>query len=116
LPDGLFSYQKIPIWIYFGGPWNGKCWYIWCWYVGYLEYFITIWYFCGHYIHFSPFWYIVTRKIWQPWPQDLFQSWGSSPFAGLIYYKIFVPFLGKSFNRFIVSPIARTVNRIFSVW
>jgi hypothetical protein len=28
LPDGLFSYQKIPIWIYFGGPWNGKCWYI----------------------------------------------------------------------------------------
>jgi hypothetical protein len=18
---------KIPIWVYFGGPWNGKCWY-----------------------------------------------------------------------------------------
>jgi hypothetical protein len=28
LPDGIFSYQKIPIWVYFGGPWNGKCWHI----------------------------------------------------------------------------------------
>jgi hypothetical protein len=28
LPDGLFSNQKIPIWVNFGGPWNGKCWYI----------------------------------------------------------------------------------------
>jgi hypothetical protein len=24
LPDGLFSCQKIPIWVNFGGPWNGK--------------------------------------------------------------------------------------------
>jgi hypothetical protein len=28
LPDGIISYQKIPIWVYFGGPWNGKYWYI----------------------------------------------------------------------------------------
>jgi hypothetical protein len=28
LPDGLFSNQKIPILVKFGGPWNGKCWYI----------------------------------------------------------------------------------------
>jgi hypothetical protein len=28
LPDGLFSNQKFPIWVNFGGPENGKCWYI----------------------------------------------------------------------------------------
>jgi hypothetical protein len=29
LPDGLGIFKpKIPIWVKFGGPWNGKC-YIW---------------------------------------------------------------------------------------
>jgi hypothetical protein len=29
LPDGMFSYQKpVAIWVYFGGLWNGTCWYI----------------------------------------------------------------------------------------
>jgi hypothetical protein len=28
LPDGLFSNQKVQIWVNFGGPLNGKCWYI----------------------------------------------------------------------------------------
>jgi hypothetical protein len=28
LPDGLFFVPRIPIWVNFGGPWNGKCWYI----------------------------------------------------------------------------------------
>jgi hypothetical protein len=28
LPDGLFSNQKSQIWVNFGGPLNGKCWYI----------------------------------------------------------------------------------------
>jgi hypothetical protein len=28
LPDGLFSNQKSQIWVHFGGPLNGKCWYI----------------------------------------------------------------------------------------
>jgi hypothetical protein len=26
LPDGIFSKQKIPIWLNFVGPQNGKCW------------------------------------------------------------------------------------------
>jgi hypothetical protein len=26
LPDGVSSYQ---IWVYFWGPWNGMCWYLW---------------------------------------------------------------------------------------
>jgi hypothetical protein len=28
LPDGLFSNQKIPVWVNFGGLWIGKCLYI----------------------------------------------------------------------------------------
>jgi hypothetical protein len=28
LPDGLFSNQKSQIWVNFGVPLNGKCWYI----------------------------------------------------------------------------------------
>jgi hypothetical protein len=24
----VYFKTKIPIWVYFGGPWNGKCWYI----------------------------------------------------------------------------------------
>jgi hypothetical protein len=36
---------------------------------------MAIWYilwpigiFCGHLLKFCPFWYVVPRKIWQPWP------------------------------------------------
>jgi hypothetical protein len=28
LPDGIFSNQKFPIWVNFGGPWNENVWYI----------------------------------------------------------------------------------------
>jgi hypothetical protein len=28
LPDGIFSNQKIQIWVNFGGSRNGRCWYI----------------------------------------------------------------------------------------
>jgi hypothetical protein len=37
---------------------------------GHLVYFTAIlWSFCmfnGYLVHFSPFWYVVARKIWQP--------------------------------------------------
>jgi hypothetical protein len=29
MPDGIFSYQKYPIWVHFGRPWIGKCMYAW---------------------------------------------------------------------------------------
>jgi hypothetical protein len=55
---------KIPIWVNFGGSYNGICWYV---------YFMTIWFilrhfgiFCGfygHFVYFSPFWYVVRREI-----------------------------------------------------
>jgi hypothetical protein len=41
---------------------------------GHLEYFVgkpfgivlAIWQYCGNFAYFPPFWYIVSRKIWQP--------------------------------------------------
>jgi hypothetical protein len=53
----------IPIWVYFGGPWNGKCWYVlwpfWNYYGHWVD-FVGVWFI------FSTFWYIVSRQIWQP--------------------------------------------------
>jgi hypothetical protein len=49
--------QKIPIWVcYFGGPWNGKCWYMYVFY-GHLEYFLAM-----RYTYFLPLGYFVV--IW----------------------------------------------------
>jgi hypothetical protein len=43
------------------------------------DYFTAIWYillpfgiFYGYLVYVSPFWYAVPRKIWQPWPEDVF--------------------------------------------
>jgi hypothetical protein len=33
----------------------------------YLVHFVGIEYIYGYFVYFSPFWYIVSRKIWQPW-------------------------------------------------
>jgi hypothetical protein len=30
-----------------------------------------LWSFCSHLIYFSPFWYAVPRKIWQPWSESV---------------------------------------------
>jgi hypothetical protein len=48
LPDGIPIFNpKIPTWANLGGSTNGKM----------LVYFVC----------FSPFWYVLPRKIWQPW-------------------------------------------------
>jgi hypothetical protein len=55
---------KIPIWVYFGGPWNEKCWYI-------LRLFgikMAVWCsFLPFGIFFPVFGKFRPRKIWQPW-------------------------------------------------
>jgi hypothetical protein len=51
LPDGIFSNQKIPIWVNFGGSKIGRCWYI----------LRTCGLFHGHLIYlvdFNVIWYI----------------------------------------------------------
>jgi hypothetical protein len=67
-----FFKPKLPIWVNFGGPKNEKCCYILCPYGIYyfhLVYSMVIWKFYCNLVCFSTFWYIVSRKIWQPWCQ-----------------------------------------------
>jgi hypothetical protein len=34
LPDGIYIFiPKIPIWVFLGWPWNGKCWFILWWFL-----------------------------------------------------------------------------------
>jgi hypothetical protein len=64
-----FHTQKIPIWVYCGGPYNIRCWYI-LWQFGLfyrnLVYLTEIWsilqkfgIFCGHLVYFVAIWYIL---------------------------------------------------------
>jgi hypothetical protein len=93
LPDGIFSYLKFQLGFNFEGlgmenvgiflqfgTFYGHLEYlrpfgIFC---CHLVYFVDIWYilwpvgtFCGHLVYvptyFFRFWYVVPRKIWQPW-------------------------------------------------
>jgi hypothetical protein len=44
--------------------------YIVCSFVKYFDhwvYLMGIWQFCSHLVYFSPLWYFLPRKIWQPW-------------------------------------------------
>jgi hypothetical protein len=69
LPDGILSKQKNPIWVNFRGAWKGRFWCIlWTFglFYGHLGYFEAISYTFFWYTYFSPFWYVVPRKIWQP--------------------------------------------------
>jgi hypothetical protein len=71
LPDSTYTYiSKIPILVYFEGSWSGTRWFKWnilwtfgipiLWPIGILYgHVVILW-------SFSPFWYIVPRKIWLP--------------------------------------------------
>jgi hypothetical protein len=71
LPDGIFSNQKSKVWEIFEGlaVEDFGVFYVHFVYIlyghlvyyihGYSVYLMVIWY-------FSPFWYVVARKIWQP--------------------------------------------------
>jgi hypothetical protein len=69
LPDGFFSNQKSQFGYILEGPRleNVDTFY------GHLEYFTDIWdilgpfgTFCDNLVHFFQFWYVVSRKLWQP--------------------------------------------------
>jgi hypothetical protein len=61
----LILRPKIPIWVYFGGPWNGKCWYI-LWPFGiiydHLVNYMAVWYCMWSFGILFPFWYAWTMK------------------------------------------------------
>jgi hypothetical protein len=76
---------KIPIWLNFGVPWNGKCWYIdandICTYVWYILRPLVILYFHLVYIHtlwsfgiIILFWYAIARKSGNPGQQQHVRS------------------------------------------
>jgi hypothetical protein len=59
----------MPIWVYFGGPLDGKFVCIsWSFgiFIAILVKYVANLYFCGHFGIFFPFWFVVPRKIWQP--------------------------------------------------
>jgi hypothetical protein len=56
---------KIPIWVYFGGPWNVKCWYIW-WLFGI---------FFGNYVNlYSQVVYFVVNWHMSSWSFGMFKK------------------------------------------
>jgi hypothetical protein len=62
---------KIPIWVKFGGCCDVIFWYIlWpfglCLCYGHLVYFVAIWYFNGHLVHFSRFGMLHQEKSGNP--------------------------------------------------
>jgi hypothetical protein len=65
LPDGLVSNQKAKIWVNFGGPFNGNCWYI-LWpfgiFYGHLVKFMAVWYGLWSFVIFFPIWNVGTKK------------------------------------------------------
>jgi hypothetical protein len=66
LPDGLFSIKNPKLGI-FWRTFYGKCWYIlWPFGICMNNVSWTLGLFCVNLVHFSPFWYIAPRKIWQP--------------------------------------------------
>jgi hypothetical protein len=55
----FFLNLKIPIWVYFGRPWNGKCWYaLWLFGIPTMLSFGRL---------PPPILVCFTIKIWQPW-------------------------------------------------
>jgi hypothetical protein len=65
---------KIAILVNLGGSCNGRYFYIFV----HLVYFDIVYghvvgIFCGNLVYFPPFWYIVPRKIWQPWADGSFR-------------------------------------------
>jgi hypothetical protein len=65
LPDGLFSNQKSQIWVNFGGPFNGKSWYV-LWpfviFYGHCVYFTAFWSSLWSFGIFFPIWNVWTKK------------------------------------------------------
>jgi hypothetical protein len=72
LPDDTFFKPKILNWEFTRRTCNGRCWYIICPFGLFTAICYILWpigIFHGYLVYFFPFWYIVPRKIWQPWFQ-----------------------------------------------
>jgi hypothetical protein len=69
LPDGLFSNQKSQFGVILVGLAIENLGIFYEHLVYFTAILTILWpfgIFCGHLVNFSPFWYVVPRKIWQP--------------------------------------------------
>jgi hypothetical protein len=68
LPDGFFSDQKFPLWLFWRAlEWKMLLNILVLWNIlRPMGIFLGIWNFCSLLVYFNPRWYTVTRKIWQP--------------------------------------------------
>jgi hypothetical protein len=86
---------KIRIWANFGGPWNGKCWYI-LWpfgiFYGLLVLFMSVWYSLWSFVIFFPFWYVCTKKNLATMRRSTLRAW----VTGYVQCHFFVYFPSKS--------------------
>jgi hypothetical protein len=66
LPDGIFSNRKSQFGKILEGLGIEKV----GTFYGRLEYITAIWYISWQFGIIFPFWYVVQRKIWQPWKKS----------------------------------------------
>jgi hypothetical protein len=112
--------KKAPLRVYIGGHWNGKCRHSLCSFGFYvlLVYFPSFCYiflpfgmfsflflpftaflvfllpfgiFYGHSVYFAVLWYVLRRKIWQPWPRGQFLKWAFTPTGKIRSYLKLAP-------------------------
>jgi hypothetical protein len=76
---------QIPLWVNFGGSCNGRSWSflpiaIWSilWQF-FIHRYVDFWYILWLFAVFFHFWYVVTRKIWQPWFYKLVKDMSCLP-------------------------------------
>jgi hypothetical protein len=114
---------KIVIWVHFGGSCNGRrCWCI-LWpfglFYGHLIYFMDLWYryFVVIWYFFPPFWYIVQRKIWQPWARVHFLTKERFPVTYFYTYFFLSQLIGAYKSRLsslkCPSSLIRHFTRLF---
>jgi hypothetical protein len=61
---------KFQIWVNFGGSCNRRGWYVlypFGIFYSHLVFVVAIWYILHPFGIFFPFWYVVARRIWQPY-------------------------------------------------
>jgi hypothetical protein len=108
LPDGIFSDQKSQFGKIFDGPWM-DIWNILRLFGIVFGQFLC----CGYLVWFALFWYIASRKIWQPCARPPMRFWQSklkTSFTGSRYYDT------ASYNTSAVKLYNTTNNQQVCFW
>jgi hypothetical protein len=93
LPDSIFSHQKFQFGHILEGHGIGKWMAIFNIPITAIWHIMDIWYLSYNLVCFPPFWYIVSRKIWQPCMKWEIAKWREQ---NLFYSNFFVSFGEKT--------------------